>query len=344
MRDSNRSTFKTVKRVMKPLIEKKRRDRMNHSLDELRTLLLSHTLDTRLRNPKLEKAEILELAVEYLRKRTSHGDRSTDPAGKALDGLTGTVADSAGGERTALQTGPACPCSGGYRQFDSRLPAIVDSMQGPKQEGRSSGLRQSPEPQSPSDFWGGQSLPNDPPLWFRATDALCPTQGLPPAMLCLSCGQSELFPASLPALPMYPKFSRLQQPQSLASILPFPSPPYSLSPPPSPCYSSSSPSLTTPPPYHSHPSYFTFPSSLSPPSSDCSLTSLSMSPPPMPPPPSLYPLVPVETVCPPPITAHHTPISRPLPAIPSPTRRGHRSAQRRQLFPSPTQTIWRPWS
>uniref|UniRef100_A0A3B3RWT0 Hairy-related 1 n=1 Tax=Paramormyrops kingsleyae TaxID=1676925 RepID=A0A3B3RWT0_9TELE len=286
---------------MKPLIEKKRRDRMNHSLDELRTLLLSHTLDTRLRNPKLEKAEILELAVEYLRKRTSHGDRSTGNVHRVR--LLN--------RRTALQTGPACPCSGGYRQFDSRLPAIVDSMQGPKQEGRSSGLRQSPEPQSPSDFWGGQSLPNDPPLWFRATDALCPTQGLPPAMLCLSCGQSELFPASLPALPMYPKFSRLQQPQSLASILPFPSPPYSLSPPPSPCYSSSSPSLTTPPPYHSHPSYFTFPSSLSPPSSDCSLTSLSMSPPPMPPPPSL---------------------------------RGHRSAQRRQLFPSPTQTIWRPWS
>ncbi|XP_048853560.1 transcription factor HES-7-like [Brienomyrus brachyistius] len=254
MRNSSRSTFKTVKRVMKPLIEKKRRDRMNHSLDELRTLLLRHTLDTRLRNPKLEKAEILELAVEYLRKRTSHGDRSTDPADKALDVLARTVTDtSVGAERAKLQTGPACPCSDGYRQFDSRLSTFVDSVQAPKQEGCISGMRQCPEPRSPSDFWRGQSLPNDPPLWFSATDALCPAKGLTPAMLCLSCGQSELFSSSSPTLLIYPNFSTLQQPQSLASILPFPSPPYSLSPPPSPCYSSSSPSLTTPPPFHSLP-------------------------------------------------------------------------------------------
>uniref|UniRef100_W5K6R6 Hairy-related 1 n=1 Tax=Astyanax mexicanus TaxID=7994 RepID=W5K6R6_ASTMX len=42
------------------MIEKKRRDRINQRLDELRTLLLDNTLDSRLQNPKLEKAEILD--------------------------------------------------------------------------------------------------------------------------------------------------------------------------------------------------------------------------------------------------------------------------------------------
>uniref|UniRef100_A0A2K5Z402 BHLH domain-containing protein n=1 Tax=Mandrillus leucophaeus TaxID=9568 RepID=A0A2K5Z402_MANLE len=48
--------------MLKPLVEKRRRDRINRSLEELRLLLLN------LRNPKLEKAEILEFAVGYLRE------------------------------------------------------------------------------------------------------------------------------------------------------------------------------------------------------------------------------------------------------------------------------------
>ncbi|KAM9795621.1 LOW QUALITY PROTEIN: uncharacterized protein ACB057_010495 [Neosynchiropus ocellatus] len=58
------------KRMLKPVVEKKRRDRINKSLAELRTLLLSSTSDPRLQNPKLEKAEILDLAVEHLHKWT----------------------------------------------------------------------------------------------------------------------------------------------------------------------------------------------------------------------------------------------------------------------------------
>uniref|UniRef100_A0A3B3HD87 Hairy-related 11 n=1 Tax=Oryzias latipes TaxID=8090 RepID=A0A3B3HD87_ORYLA len=55
-------------RILKPVVEKKRRDRINQSLGELRSLLLNVTSDPRLHNPKLEKAEILDLAVEYLKK------------------------------------------------------------------------------------------------------------------------------------------------------------------------------------------------------------------------------------------------------------------------------------
>ncbi|XP_063045929.1 uncharacterized protein LOC134439932 [Engraulis encrasicolus] len=57
-------------RVLKPVIEKKRRDRINQKLHELRVLLLRCTQDQRLQNPKLEKAEILDLAVLYLRRDT----------------------------------------------------------------------------------------------------------------------------------------------------------------------------------------------------------------------------------------------------------------------------------
>uniref|UniRef100_A0A8C5I1D0 BHLH domain-containing protein n=1 Tax=Gouania willdenowi TaxID=441366 RepID=A0A8C5I1D0_GOUWI len=61
---------KSRKKSLKPVVEKKRRDRINQSLAELRHLLLSSTSDPRLQNPKIEKAEILDLAVEYLQKWT----------------------------------------------------------------------------------------------------------------------------------------------------------------------------------------------------------------------------------------------------------------------------------
>ncbi|XP_043113659.1 hairy-related 11 [Puntigrus tetrazona] len=59
-----------VKRKLKPVIEKKRRDRINYNLDALRDLLFKNTADTRLQNPKLEKAEILDLAVQYIKQAT----------------------------------------------------------------------------------------------------------------------------------------------------------------------------------------------------------------------------------------------------------------------------------
>ncbi|KAK3564489.1 hypothetical protein QTP86_022779 [Hemibagrus guttatus] len=58
------------RRKLKPVIEKKRRDRINQNLAVLRDLLFNSTADTRLQNPKLEKAEILDLAVQYIRKNT----------------------------------------------------------------------------------------------------------------------------------------------------------------------------------------------------------------------------------------------------------------------------------
>ncbi|XP_032384415.1 hairy-related 5 [Etheostoma spectabile] len=56
-----------MRRVSKPLMEKRRRERINHSLETLRLLMLDNTHDEKLKNPKVEKAEILESVVSFLK-------------------------------------------------------------------------------------------------------------------------------------------------------------------------------------------------------------------------------------------------------------------------------------
>ncbi|XP_026137221.1 transcription factor HES-7.1-A-like [Carassius auratus] len=67
---------KDSRRVPKPLMEKRRRDRINQSLETLRMLLIENTQDEKLKNPKVEKAEILESVVHFLRADQGLG---TDP-------------------------------------------------------------------------------------------------------------------------------------------------------------------------------------------------------------------------------------------------------------------------
>ncbi|XP_058036374.1 transcription factor HES-7 [Ahaetulla prasina] len=62
-------TVMMVMKMLKPLVEKRRRDRINKNLEELRLLLLQKTHCQTLKNPKVEKAEILEIAVGYLQER-----------------------------------------------------------------------------------------------------------------------------------------------------------------------------------------------------------------------------------------------------------------------------------
>ncbi|XP_035237243.1 hairy-related 3 [Anguilla anguilla] len=62
------------KKVSKPLMEKKRRARINRCLDQLKTLLENYYTNN-IRKRKLEKADILELTVKHLRnlQKTQHG-------------------------------------------------------------------------------------------------------------------------------------------------------------------------------------------------------------------------------------------------------------------------------
>uniref|UniRef100_A0A8C4S7A6 BHLH domain-containing protein n=1 Tax=Erpetoichthys calabaricus TaxID=27687 RepID=A0A8C4S7A6_ERPCA len=78
MKTSHGTKFKEMKKMLKPLVEKKRRDRINQSLEQLRTLLLDSTKEERFQNPKLEKAEILELTVQYLEKKGFNNTKSKE--------------------------------------------------------------------------------------------------------------------------------------------------------------------------------------------------------------------------------------------------------------------------
>ncbi|XP_067946626.1 transcription factor HES-2-like [Watersipora subatra] len=62
-KDSNR-------RILKPIIEKRRRERINSHLEELKNLVCGNT------RSKLEKADILELTVNHLRKLIAAQRRS----------------------------------------------------------------------------------------------------------------------------------------------------------------------------------------------------------------------------------------------------------------------------
>ncbi|XP_032836718.1 transcription factor HES-4-like isoform X2 [Petromyzon marinus] len=76
-------------RLSKPVIEKKRRARINHSLRQLQQILTTHFHTQRHRKRKLEKADILELAVRQLQEVVL---------------LTSAV--------TSLAASPAAPCCG----------------------------------------------------------------------------------------------------------------------------------------------------------------------------------------------------------------------------------------
>ncbi|KAL4659962.1 transcription factor HES-7-like [Arapaima gigas] len=266
---------------MKPVIEKKRRDRMNHSLEELRTLLMNYTKDTRLRNPKLEKAEILELTVEYLRKRMTGGGRA-DPVGVGESGTADSCVRKNLADGRQEQDWPFFSpiYMAGYRQCASQLTSFIDCVKPSMRENFMRALGQYQEPQNCSPPWGGQSQTptGDRPLWFSATEALRSMDDGKSGKSNTSYRRPESFSNSKTSLPFYQVSSVIHHhPWSQPIAPPYPSPPYSISPPPSPCYSNSSSTLNSPPPYLSVPCHFPFSQNLSPLSPDSSSTPPSTS-------------------------------------------------------------------
>ncbi|XP_066841333.1 transcription factor HES-1-like [Anser cygnoides] len=67
-----------ARKLPKPQVEQRRRARLNHSLERLRLLLLAATRDQRLRNPKAEKAEILQKTVQFLRAQPQADSLGTE--------------------------------------------------------------------------------------------------------------------------------------------------------------------------------------------------------------------------------------------------------------------------
>ena len=80
------------KRVMKPLLERKRRARINRCLDELRDLLVAALQQQGETVTRLEKADILELTVRHVRRLNDNNRRPLNTQNDALKFQQGFVA------------------------------------------------------------------------------------------------------------------------------------------------------------------------------------------------------------------------------------------------------------
>ena len=69
------------RKVMKPMLERKRRARINKCLDELKDLMVSALQTEGESITKLEKADVLELTVRHLRKLKAQGGLSLTNSG-----------------------------------------------------------------------------------------------------------------------------------------------------------------------------------------------------------------------------------------------------------------------
>ncbi|XP_069804576.1 transcription factor HES-5-like [Dendropsophus ebraccatus] len=67
--DQHKVSPKEKNKMRKPIVEKMRRDRINNSIEQLK-LLLEKEFQKQQPNVKLEKADILEMAVTYLKQQT----------------------------------------------------------------------------------------------------------------------------------------------------------------------------------------------------------------------------------------------------------------------------------
>ncbi|XP_030648216.1 hairy-related 1 [Chanos chanos] len=324
------------KRILKPVIEKKRRDRINQRLDELRTLLLDNTLDSRLLNPKLEKAEILELTVEYIRKKTNGRKEKREPSDSTA---TAAQQDSGpqpcvsfislqdpGSIQTPLPNNPLYVA--GFRECISRLAGFIDCVEPCHRDSFIQGLRQHLDAHSGALPQGRVTNPPGPTPWMPSPELQCRTDmsAVGPVR-----GKTEALSYSNA---LYPSSFILPHPHASAQppiSHPYPSPPYSLSPPPSPCYSASSPPFSASPPYITMPCQFLFPPSLSPPSSDSSSSSASSLSTPA-----------AALVCGAPSLLSSGPPT-PLRPLTGPVPPGPARTLRRTLFQNQAQTVWRPW-
>ncbi|XP_055791052.1 transcription factor HES-7-like [Salvelinus fontinalis] len=335
---------KALKRVLKPAIEKKRRDRINQGLNELRTILLSKTSDMRLKNPKLEKAEILELTVDYIRRKSNGNDSKafTENSMKESSAPVTSAVSSQWTDPIHKQT-PPLPnpvYSAGFTECISRLGNYIDSVDPSQRESFVQGLRDHLDTHSacPLGKVQSQTFPLDFQPWGPAAERPCflgrvKNRKGSTVMGHQRASREATFPYINTSLPIYPNTFVLHHPhphptQHLSH--PYPSPPYSLSPPPSPCYSNSSPPFTTTPPYLSMPCHFPFPPSPSRRPSD-SLSSPSHS--------TSRPVVPLVPAHPPLVSSPPTLLSLSGPEPVGPTR-----TLRRSLFQIQPQVVWRPWS
>ncbi|XP_062470565.1 transcription factor HES-5-like [Pezoporus occidentalis] len=82
MEPDNLLTPKEKNKLRKPVVEKMRRDRINSSIEQLK-LLLEKEFQRHQPNSKLEKADILEMAVSYLKQQSQLQVKAAGPFHKS---------------------------------------------------------------------------------------------------------------------------------------------------------------------------------------------------------------------------------------------------------------------
>ncbi|EDV93684.1 enhancer of split m3 protein [Drosophila grimshawi] len=83
------------RKVMKPLLERKRRARINKCLDDLKDLMVECLQQEGEHVTRLEKADILELTVDHMRKLKQRGGLTLQPVGGGGGGNTAASSTSA---------------------------------------------------------------------------------------------------------------------------------------------------------------------------------------------------------------------------------------------------------
>nr|XP_046179265.1 uncharacterized protein LOC124010639 [Oncorhynchus gorbuscha] len=338
-----------MKRMLKPVTEKKRRDRINQSLSELRILLLNYKLDSRLQNPKLEKAEILDLAVEYLQKRTDKRSISNDCSCQAVCGpkevqqVIHSEASMAGAPSppTAAFPRSALPAiyTGGFQQCVSHLAGFMSSSSPLEKKGfiLLQGLKSYIDSQYPTTNTSTEQLQ-------------CASSSSLTDIHLRSGGKemahwADMVPVREGCRPSKQGAGICLRKSTLStthhSFCQLNGHSYPLTPdylsPLSPCLSCSSSVFTTPPPYSSFPCHLSFPPSLSPISSNPSSCSGS---------PSLHNVPSPPLGCSPTFPLSSPP-GLPLPSPPLVPFASHTSlwslvpVRRQECFISSTH--WRPW-
>ncbi|XP_017562507.1 hairy-related 11 [Pygocentrus nattereri] len=226
----------SLRRTLKPVIEKKRRDRINQNLEALRALLFRSTADTRLQNPKLEKAEILDLAVQYIRKNTCR---------RADNKVSATPAHQ---ETTRTQLKAPKPVYGTHpHQCVSEFTSYMSQMNPSERETVLQSLEYYLDSQH--ERFGKAGSETD----TKSASALTK----------LSSTSSHRYNQDL-TLPESLLLCYKSTSQNSIGFTPSASPNH-LSPPPSPLLSSSTSSFSTSPPYSSVPCHLPFAPSGSPP-------------------------------------------------------------------------------
>lgn len=169
--EMNSSKTYHYRKVTKPLLERKRRARINKCLDQLKSLMVDCLTQEGEQITRLEKADILELTVDYLRKQKN--ERKTEAA--AADSFRNGYINAANEVSRVLATVPGVDIALGknimthlggqlnhlQQQFSSHVeqqdhymtPLKIDMPMSPASSGYHSDLASPSESDNGSSVW-----------------------------------------------------------------------------------------------------------------------------------------------------------------------------------------------